>query len=230
MGECVDFFILPDTLATAPENMAADTALLEAFPRPQSPRFRHYGWRGDCWTFGYAQKRADILKGLPTGAKPVRRPTGGGMVDHRDDWTYALAIPFAHPVCRLPAGLSYVVVHKALAQALSESGCPARLALCNESAKGALSACFLAPSPGDVVSPGGQKLAGAAQKRNRHGLLFQGSLAKGPVRVDWTGFYARFVEKLGAALDARVRAWDEPFETPPSLRQRYQSEAWNALR
>lgn len=230
MDAATPLWVLPDSAAEAPDNMAADTALLEAFPRPECPRLRHYGWRGNCWTFGYAQKRGEILKRLPPGAAPARRPTGGGLVDHRDDWTYALVIPFAHPLCRAGAGQSYVAVHRALAEALAACGCPARLALCAESAKGPLPACFMAPSPGDVVSLQGRKLAGAAQKRNRHGLLMQGSLAKAGLRLDWDVLGAKFVERLGIALGAEPRAWDGDFEVPQALRERYRSGEWNALR
>ncbi len=230
MPEKSPFFVLPDGCASAPENMAADTALLEAFPRPDSPRFRHYAWEGDAWTFGYAQRFDDVRAQLPRDALPVRRPTGGGVVDHRDDWTYALAIPFGHALCRMKAPDSYVAVHAALAEALKKCGAPARLALCAESAKGPLPACFMAPSPGDVVTPNGRKLAGAAQKRNRHGLLVQGSIAKAGISLDWENFKAAFIETLAGALNAVSMHWEQPFIPPQILRERYLSSEWNRRR
>ncbi len=61
----------------------------------------------------------------------------------------------------------------------------------------------------------GAKIAGAAQKRNKHGLLFQGSIEKSAVgAVDWEEFSARFVAALAQALRA------EPQETPwPDLNE-----------
>ncbi len=85
----MDLEILPVRRGGAAENMALDFLLLQRYPRPAVPRFRHYDWRGPAFTFGYAQKIAWVRGALPPG-EPVdlcRRPTGGGIVDHRDDWT-----------------------------------------------------------------------------------------------------------------------------------------------
>ena len=223
-------FLLKSGRAKAHENMAADTALLEFFPQGNTPRLRHYEWEGTCWTFGYAQHFNEVCARLPSHAHPIRRPTGGGIVDHRNDWTYALVVPFAHPLCRMKASDSYVAVHTALAQALRKCGVPARLALCTESVKGPLSACFMAPSPGDVVSLEGRKLAGAAQKRNRHGLLVQGSLAKAGLAVDWGAFLEIFAQMLGPILNAEPEPWAEPFQASEGLCRHYASAQWNARR
>mgnify|MGYP001334013290 CR=1 FL=1 len=224
------FFVLPDAAGTAAQNMALDTALLENFPRPQCARFRHYGWTGDCWTFGYGQRFADARAQTPPHATPVRRPSGGGVVDHREDWTYALVIPFAHPLCRMKAGESYVKIHSALAEALKTCGQPARLALCTESRAGALPACFMAPSPGDVVDSSGRKLAGAAQKRNRHGLLLQGSITRTGVFIDWDAFKIAFTKNLSRLLSAACVPMKELSSAPESLLERYHSARWNASR
>jgi len=93
--------LLPHRTAGAAENMAADFLLLQRYPEPAHARFRHYDWRGPAFTFGYGQKIAyvrDQLAALAPGEHPdlTRRPTGGGVVDHRNDWTFALVIPRGH--------------------------------------------------------------------------------------------------------------------------------------
>ena len=170
--------ILPSRTAGAAENMAIDFLLLQRYPRAETPRFRHYGWRGPAFTFGYAQKIAAVRALLP--AEPpfelCRRPTGGGIVDHRQDWTYALVIPRGHPLEEMRATQSYRAVHEALAEALRAQGvaCVAKTSAPETEGVGI---CFQRAEIFDVVNEAtGEKIAGAAQKRNKHGLLFQGSI------------------------------------------------------
>ena len=107
--------------------MANDFLLLQRYPEPTVPRFRHYGWRAPAFTFGYGQKIAFVRDQLPPDETfdLCRRPTGGGIVDHRDDWTYALVIPRGHALEELRATFSYRAVHEALAAALQIQGVPA---------------------------------------------------------------------------------------------------------
>src|SRR3954463_13362724 len=119
--------LLPNRTGGAAENMAADFLLLQRYPQNQHARFRHYGWHRPAFTFGFSQKIAFARTQLPPD-EPVelaRRPTGGGVVDHRDDWTYALVIPRGHPLEELRATQSYREIHEALAGALRLQGVPA---------------------------------------------------------------------------------------------------------
>ena len=94
----MEFHLLPTRTGAAAENMALDFLLLQRYPDPAAFRFRHYEWRGPAFTFGFGQKIAWVRAQLaPEGSVDLcRRPTGGGMVDHRRDWTYALVIPREH--------------------------------------------------------------------------------------------------------------------------------------
>lgn len=219
----MNLHVLPVRTGGAAENMAVDFLLLQRYPAAATPRFRHYGWRGPAFTFGYSQRldfvREKLAADLP--ADLCRRPTGGGIVDHRDDWTYALVIPRGHPLEEARATESYRVVHVALAEALAGAGVPAEVkAACEPAPDGAgcgpAGVCFQRAELYDVVHRvSGAKLAGAAQKRNKHGLLFQGSLARGAVGpVDWEVFGDAFVAALGRALEA------EPTPVPwPDFRE-----------
>ena len=203
--------ILPTRTGGAAENMAIDFLLLQRYPRPTAPRFRHYEWRGPAFTFGYSQKIEFVRGALPPGGTfdLCRRPTGGGVVDHRDDWTYALVIPRGHPLEELRASQSYRAVHEALAATLRDAGVPAvtqsvRELPAEDMGGAPAGVCFQRAEIFDVVhGNSGEKIAGAAQKRNKHGLLFQGSIwrpAAGGRAVDWEQLGEAFLGRLATAL------------------------------
>src|SRR3954464_13752771 len=118
--------ILPQRTGGAAENMALDFLLLQRYPEA-TPRFRHYQWRAPAFTFGLSQKLEFVKTQLPPGdtIDLCRRPTGGGVVDHRDDWTYTLVIPRGHPLEEPRATQSYRLIHEALAGALRMQDVPA---------------------------------------------------------------------------------------------------------
>ncbi|MFI5355760.1 MAG: lipoate--protein ligase family protein [Opitutales bacterium] len=237
--------MLPTRAAAAAENMALDFLLLQRYPQPGDLRFRHYGWRRPAFTFGYSQKIAFVRAQLTALAGPetegsfdlCRRPTGGGVVDHRDDWTYALVIPRRHPLEEVRATESYRAVHEALAAALHRQQVPAQVKLaCEPPAPGQEcgpgGVCFQRAELYDVVhGDSGVKIAGAAQKRNKHGLLFQGSIwrpAAGP------GFDGERLEKdFAATLAGALQAEAEPTPWPDfaegevdGLTEQYSSREW----
>ena len=231
--------LLPVRTAGAAENMALDFLLLQRYPEPASSRFRHYEWRGPAFTFGFSQKISFVRENLPAG-DPVelcRRPTGGGIVDHRNDWTYTLVLPRAHALYDAAATEAYRVVHQALTDALVALGEPAELkVVCAPPVEGANGppvpgVCFQRAERYDVVHRGsGAKIAGAAMKRNKHGLLLQGSLEKASVgAVDWEDFGGRFTAALGLALRAAPQEvpWPELNEDEVAgLIEQYSSPEW----
>jgi len=232
--------LLPVRTAGAAENMAVDFLLLQRYPEPAC-RFRHYEWRGPAFTFGYSQKIEFVRANLPAGEHfdLCRRPTGGGIVDHRNDWTYALVVPRGHGLYDERATQSYRIVHECLASALLALGQPAEVkktcepvgeGSCDQSAFPA-GVCFQRAELYDVVnSRTGQKIAGAAQKRNKHGLLFQGSVEKSSVGViDWDEFAVRFTQALAKTLGvpAAKTPWPELNEEEVSgLIEQYSDPQW----
>jgi lipoate-protein ligase A len=227
--------LLPTRSGSAAENMALDFLLLQRFPEPQIARFRHYGWHRPAFTFGYSQKIAAIRASLPAGERfeLCRRPTGGGLVDHRDDWTYSLVIPRGHPLEEQPAPHSYRLIHEALAVALRAQGVAAAVKSApDEDAAGPAGICFERAEKSDVVrASDGAKIAGAAQKRNKHGLLFQGSLWRpaAGAAVDWDQFHGDFAAQLATVmgLSAGPAPWPELNEEEVTgLTERYESPEW----
>lgn len=154
-----------------PEAMAVDEWLLD---QVRLPVLRVYGWLGDWGSLGYFGSLDDAMASFP-GISWVRRWTGGGTVDHREDWTYTVVAPTAEPLASVRGDGSYRVIHAALATALVGEGIDARLSSGAEETGAAI--CFENPVNHDLVGPGGEKLAGAGQRRSRQGLLHQGSLA-----------------------------------------------------
>ena len=233
--------IIPTRTGGAAENMALDFLLLQRYPRAAAPRFRHYDWRGPAFTFGYAQKIAAVRAVLPTETTLdlCRRPTGGGVVDHRHDWTYALVIPRGHPLEEVRATQSYRAVHEGLAAALSAQGVPAVVKQAEERSAGLPSeasaqegVCFQRAEVFDVVhGRSGEKIAGAAQKRNKHGLLFQGSIWRpaAAAPVDWEKFLEDFAAQLAAALGSVAErvSWPDLNEDEVSgLTEQYGAREW----
>ncbi|HEY0965872.1 MAG TPA: lipoate--protein ligase family protein [Opitutaceae bacterium] len=233
--------ILPDRTGGAAENMATDFLLLQR-AATDHPMLRHYEWRRPAFTFGYSQKLTFIQSQLPAD-EPVdlcRRPTGGGLVDHRDDWTYSLIVPRTHPLYAARAIESYRAVHAGVAEALVDLGCSALLKTeCEPCAPGTepgpAGVCFKRPELYDVIhAQTGEKIAGAAQKRAKRGLLFQGSLWRPAApNVDWDAFSAAFSQRLATILGGEAKASGWPFleeEELSGLIENYSEPSWNALR
>jgi lipoate-protein ligase A len=165
-------------------NMALDEALLESVAELGAPALRCYGWTQPAATFGYFQHFAEIEKA--TLLRPlIRRPTGGGLVPHDADWTYSLAFPPGHEWHSLRAEDSYRRVHEWIQRAFARLNVVTEVAPCCK--KTAPGQCFVGHEKFDLLWHG-KKIAGAAQRRNKLGLLIQGSVQPPPVglaRGDW---------------------------------------------
>lgn len=174
--------------------MAMDEALLECAPATGAPVLRFYGWTESAATFGYSQKYSFIEQ--VTRLRPlIRRPTGGGLVPHDADWTYSLAFPPSDPWYDLKAVESYKKVHEWIRDAFAAMGVETSLAPVSQ--KDVPGQCFIGAEKSDVLWRG-RKIAGAAQRRTRNGLLIQGSVQPPPVKLsrdDWEKAMLETAEK-----------------------------------
>jgi lipoate-protein ligase A len=178
------WFLLQSGPGEAGFNMAMDEALLEGMPRLGKPVLRFYSWSEPAASFGYFQKFREIEE--ITRLRPlVRRPTGGGVVPHAGDWTYSLAFPTGDEWYSLTATESYRRVHEWIRDAFTRLKVATELAAtCRKAEAGQ---CFVGHEKFDLLWRG-QKIAGAAQRRTRNGLLIQGSVQPPPISVakaDW---------------------------------------------
>ena len=179
----VNFLRLNSGPCEAALNMAVDEALLAGLARRPQAVLRFYGWTQPAATFGYFQKFSEVA--ATTHLRPlIRRPTGGGIVPHAADWTYSAVFPPGSEWYALKAEESYRRIHDWLRLAFAEMKVETELAPAAK--KSAPGQCFVGHEKFDLLWHG-QKIAGAAQRRNKLGLLIQGSVQPpaGLARAEW---------------------------------------------
>jgi lipoyl(octanoyl) transferase len=203
---------------TGPEAMAVDEWLLETV---KIPLLRVYGWQGNWGSLGYFGKISAARSALPE-IEWVRRWTGGGIVDHRADWTYTLVVPAGESLCQYRGAESYQLIHRALREALKDE-IDVRLSPGDQQTGADL--CFNNPVGHDLVDSEGRKLAGAGQRRTKSGLLHQGSLALPCENADSILRAARFASALARQWE-RVDVTLSADEIMQKLCGRYADPTW----
>lgn len=213
-----------------PWNMAVDEALYRS---AHVPVLRIYRWAGPCLSLGYFSRFSDAWELGGSIAfdtlSMVRRITGGGLVEHGDDLTFALVVPrdtVPAPLLR-DSVACYRWIHEAVRGALEESTVSGLSWVGAEKAipdsGGRQGVCFEAPVLFDLMR-NDRKVVGGAQKRGRHGLLHQGSIrihGLGP------GFAEALAKRLadrviqGEGLDHESAAIAAQLET-----ERYRDPSW----
>jgi lipoate-protein ligase A len=106
-------------------------------------------------------------------------------VPHDTDWTYSFAVPPDAGWYSLSAIESYQRIHEWIQSAFTKLNVATELALCCK--KSAIGQCFVGHEKFDLLRHG-EKIAGAAQRRNKLGLLIQGSVQPPSLplaRADW---------------------------------------------
>ena len=209
---------------TAAMNMAIDEALLES---ETIPTIRFYRWRSPALSFGYFGRFSDVAI-YAAERDLVRRWTGGGIVLHGDDLTYSIMIPASDPAFSKSSIWIYEKIHRALVGALNGVGERAVLAgsarcVDRTPQRGVVTSnCFTNPVRADVMVDG-RKIAGAAQRRTRRGLLQQGSIQGFLKKTD-------LAQRFSQALSASCREFEiteEIFRRATELaHEKYGTEFW----
>ena len=209
---------------SAAMNMAIDEALLEA---AAVPSIRFYRWESPALSFGYFGRFADVAD-KASERDLVRRWTGGGIVFHGEDLTYSIVIPANDRVFSESPMSIYENVHRALRKALVANGRRAELAPVAAVVDAGTSIvdrgynCFANPVRADVTIDG-RKVAGAAQRRTRAGLLQQGSVQYVDVG---NGLAERFAEALSVNCRERRIANDVLKRGTELTKQKYETDPW----
>ena len=213
---------------SAAMNMAIDEALLEY---AAVPSIRFYRWHSPALSFGYFGKFAHVAR--YAGERDlVRRWTGGGIVFHGDDLTYSIVIPANDKAFSESSMAIYEKVHRGLCGALDGKWKRAIVAGGGDSGRTAdamrtaLSAggynCFANPVRADVMVDG-RKIAGAAQRRTRRGLLQQGSIQGIDLE---NGLSERFAIELSNNCEPRGLPKAVHCRAREIAAQKYGADAW----
>lgn len=165
-------------------NMAVDEAVLA---QATAPILRFYRWRRPAISFGYFGRYAEA-ENEARQREIVRRWTGGGIVPHGEDLTYSVIIPRSHPFFLRSSLDIYAEVHDAIRCALQANQIAATLA--GQAAPKTSENCFANAVRADVLS-GDRKIAGAAHRRSRAGLLHQGSIQRSDLPERFRDDFAR---------------------------------------
>jgi lipoyl(octanoyl) transferase len=199
-------------------NMAIDEALLEFATQPT---IRFYRWDHPALSFGYFGRLSDVEKEK---RDIVRRWTGGGIVLHGEDLTYSIIIPSSVPAFAESSMSIYEKTHAAIRTALAANGKSAKLA--EGAAPKVSESCFANAVRADVLW-NDKKIAGAAQRRTRRGLLQQGSIQNIDLAPDFEKSLAgqlsqncieRTIEQ--AHVERAQQIADEKYATAAWLRRR----------
>jgi lipoate-protein ligase A len=207
---------------SGPDNMAVDEWLLET---TETPVLRIYGWNGQWGSLGCFCCLKQAIDQLPE-HRLVRRQTGGGIVDHQQDWTYSLVITKNESLFRFRAVESYKLIHQVICNVLSDSF---KLVQPVSSEPELGGVCFERPVAFDVVDAVGNKIAGAGQRRTKDGFLHQGSILGRCIGLDSIKRSFRLAEALSSC-------WKEIDLAPPSdvirkkVEDRFGNDSWTLRR
>jgi lipoyl(octanoyl) transferase len=199
-----------------PLNMAIDEVLLG---RARSAILRFYRWSAPSVSFGYFVSFAEACE-IARNRATVRRWTGGGIVPHGEDLTYSIMIGSKDAAFALASKTIYQRVHLALGNALREIGIVS--ALVQTDATKISDACFANPVASDVIE-NGRKIAGAAQRKTRSGLLHQGSVQRRNLDERFRTAFARLLGdriSIGSIGTDVLRAAEELAAT------KYATDSW----
>jgi lipoate-protein ligase A len=222
-GKPTELRLIPLETNSAEMAMALDEVLLEGAAAGM-PSLRFYQWASPTVTLGYFQPYsvAAGFSGLPV----VRRPTGGDLLVHDHELTYALALP--NSLVPTKAEELACLIHRVIARSLNARG----VSTTCQPVKGKLQIagapegvlCFLHPAAGDVLA-GGFKVVGSAQRRSRGGLLQHGSiLMKASDHARWLKGIG---EVSGTDLDVEELARSLGTEIPLALSLGHSGRPWS---
>ena len=207
---------------TGEMNMAIDQLLLEEVG--DVPILRVYEWSEPSVSFGYFTELEAAKKSFPdNGLHYIRRWTGGGIVDHRNDTTYTLVIPRSHLLSQARGATSYRLIHQCLAKALTSLGENIQLFPETNLQTQSGDTCFTNPVPYDLANTGGLKIAGAGQKRTRQGLLHQGSVNLALDKANFLKSLAKELTKTTCKIELSREFFDQAKDLADS---KYSLTAW----
>ena len=208
--------------------MAMDEWMLKTLVQRQSYHLRLYSME-KTYSIGRIQKYTS-LNGIfeqNSNYTIVRRPTGGGLVQHDDDFVISFVIPSCETLYDLKVIELYAYLHRLFSEVLESLQIESYLnPNCGDSKP---SVCFESPTKFDILRKGStEKIVGSAIKKIKEGLLVQSSFNCGLKKRDFSRlFLNRFIEKFQffESVEKRDR-FNDTMESWKELSDHYKSRAW----
>ena len=160
--------------AATAQNMADDILLQEAAAQKNTIYIRSYCWNENHpLTIGRYQRTSEIPE-LFQEKNWVRRPTGGGLVEHRKDaLTWSICLPRNAAMSDRVPDL-FKKAQTSISESLRELVQIQTKRSTSEATRP--SSCFLDPVKDDLLDSQARKVSGIAMYRSRQAILLQGSL------------------------------------------------------
>jgi len=163
--------------------MQRDADLLNALRPESSPILHLYDFDRPSATYGYFTDPTKYLK-QNAPITLARRPTGGGIIFHTSDFAFSVLLPSGHEGYSCNTLDNYAYINRLVAKAIfsfTEGTVEATLLQAGTKEKRSIKDqfCFAKPTVYDLIAEG-KKVAGAAQRRKKQGLLHQGSISLTP--------------------------------------------------
>jgi len=162
-------------------NMAIDEAIYQCVSNNESPpTIRFYNWQPSSFSYGYnqiAEKELDLAKVKKSPYLYVRRPTGGRLVLHDDEVTYAVVAPLLEKM-EGALTVAYLRISEALQKGFSFMSIEVDLTpmtLSRQEHRRSLNPCFSSSSQYEITYKK-KKIVGSAQVRNNKAFLQHGSI------------------------------------------------------
>lgn len=166
---------------TPQEIMDRDAFLLEHL---ESSIILHlYRWGTPCLTMGYfvqPERHLHLQQLQQEGLTIARRPTGGGISFHLNDFSFSLLIPLSDPRLSSVTKENYSLVNQEVIKALVKYKKQTSFFSLSPFDHTAGAFCMAQPTIFDILMEG-KKIGGAAQRRTKKGILHQGTLSIAPV-------------------------------------------------
>mgnify|MGYP000272910369 CR=1 FL=1 len=171
---------------SAPMAMCLDQQLLDTLDSGGELQMHFYNWDSPTLTYGYFFPISEYVnRGAweAAGGKLARRPTGGGIMFHWQDFAFSILVPRRYPLCQQPLAFRYRMMQETIRNALVAVFPDVQAIVCVEGALVAAPFCMLKPTTCDLILAG-QKIAGAAQRLTKQGMLYQVSILIQPAPAD----------------------------------------------
>jgi lipoate---protein ligase len=162
--------------------MQKDQDLLNSLELSKKPILHLYEWEGPSATYGHFLHPEEFFTQEALAGKMIslaKRPTGGGIIFHLWDFAFSVLIPASHSLFSQNTLENYQTVNRCVLSSaeefLHQTGCsltPEDGISCGKSKH----FCMAKPTKYDVMLQG-KKIAGAAQRKTKSGLLHQGSIS-----------------------------------------------------